>query len=368
MSAPAIRESIPPLPEPSADPRIPLLGTFATLLAVLTYILRQWVLRLGSESPLARETLLQANELASFLRDASALAGLVALGTAIWTLVLPSSRIGGWTRMGLAGLAGIFMPTLALATLVPARRVGLLIVLISAGTGNLIAVGLASSLAVRRAPKERRLAIGFGAATAFLSFLSTSVGIMGQLTVWEQAYRVQHFLQVAGLLCFLGTVFALIACSWPKVRAQAGIALGLGLVIAGVLFAGEKVAENITGERYSSLFYAATHIDLATTVLPRSLYEASLALFLGFGISFGALGTRVFGLALCLWMIAGFSPSTPYTNLWMVLSLVMVSLSFLSSEESENRSDSRREQTAADLDSTRAEIEAALGLDDSHAE
>ncbi|MBW2461598.1 MAG: hypothetical protein JRH11_08115, partial [Deltaproteobacteria bacterium] len=137
----------------------PILGVLAALAAIVDLLLNHGIVR-SLTGILDHPTHLTLSNLGGLPRNLAAVAGFVALAAAL-TQFLSAPRKGRITRgMGLAGFGGIFLPIVAVATILPpeflARRWTYLIVF-AVGAGNVLTILISATGARRPGPLGLRL-------------------------------------------------------------------------------------------------------------------------------------------------------------------------------------------------------------------
>lgn len=327
------------------------------------------LLRLANDPELidiSHQTLLQLKRLGDMTRNLAGIAGLIALFLALMELMQPRPYVPLYQRIGFAGFAGVFLPTILLATLLPAERTTILVVLVAAGAANMLVLALALSALRWKAPWGLRVGMGMTGAAAFFSFISLTILIVGRLTLWEAAYPLGTTLRHIGEAFFLPAVVVLGLDAFPRELrgprrwAAGGIGVCVGALV-GAAFALPTAV--LTPERQSELLYGASHASLFTDSLPY-LYAA------GFG-SAAALctasilsknpSTQQIALGTLLVMSGGYAPSTPVTLLMLVLGVTLLARAVVAKSVIQWRAqtDSELQELSREMDAEMDELERA---------
>lgn len=311
-----------------APPPLALLAALASLLDL--FGTRLWVRVLSNRevSGLTHGVLIDLKRGGDFVRNLAAVAGLIALALALTEMIQPRAHGGLKQRVGIAGFAGIFLPTAFLATVLPAPRTTPVVVLFAAGAANLLAVVLGISSLRWPGPRVRRVALAGVAATAFFAFTSTVILLIGRITLWSAGYPLGVALRRVGeitwLLSLLGFAWAFRPRGLPRAR-WVPAAIGGGAVAIAALAAFVSARRHLEPEAHAQLLYGALHADLLVGV--PWVYAAVVATAAGVGVA-GALAPepsdRQGAAGLLLLLSAGFAPTTPATLLMMVLGVTLV--------------------------------------------
>jgi hypothetical protein len=139
-------------PEPLA--RAPVLAVICALTALLHTLVGRLVLpALGTR---LRPTLVaQIAEAATLLQNLAAVAALVALGAGLVGLLRRAWAAGLFRRLTLAGFAGVFLPSMVLATFLPRPRTTPQLVVFATGAAYVLTVLVGATAAARRPDAPR---------------------------------------------------------------------------------------------------------------------------------------------------------------------------------------------------------------------
>ncbi len=311
-----------------AAPPLAFLAAVASLTDLLGTRLWVRVLTNREVSGLTHGALVELKRGGDFVRNLVGVASLLALALALSEMIQPRAHSGFKQRVGLAGFAGIFLPTVFLATVLPAPRTTPVVVLFAAGAANLLAVFLGVSLLPWSGPRLRRLALACVAATAFFAFTSTVLLLVARITLWSAGYPVGVALRHVGEATWL---LSLLCFAWvfrPRGLTAARrtfVILGGGVAAASSVAVFVSARHSLEPEAYAQLLYGGIHADLF--IGAPWLYAGIVSV--GVGASFAgafapeaSLRQGAAGLALLL--SAGFAPTTPVTLLMMVLGVTLV--------------------------------------------
>ncbi|MEM9068522.1 MAG: hypothetical protein AAGE52_08445 [Myxococcota bacterium] len=349
----------------------PVLAGMATAAGVVDLLwTRLWVRVLSDRqiSGLSIADLVELKRGGDLIRNIVGIAGLVALGVALTQFIQPRPSVPLMQRIGLAGFAGVFLPTVLLAIILPADRTTALVVLFASGAANILAVLLSVASFQRGIALRARFALVSIALTAFFAFASTVILLVGRITLWELGYPLGMLLRQIGEAAYLAALVLLAFSCWPRDRKGAALALPgtFGVIAAASTFGVFVLAYlPLEDETFGGLLYGAMHADLFAESAPLS-YAVVMS------IAFGAAAMGLFSrepavrqgsLGTMLLAAAGFGPTTPLTLLLLVLAVALVARSIVSQVELHAQKASERE-----LKAMREEFDDLLGDDESTAE
>lgn len=306
--------------------RTPLLGMLAAAAAVFDLGINRVAVRtLGGVLP--HDQLIQLSRWGELPRNLAAICGLVALTIALVAFLRTNVHAPVRRRLSIAGFAGIFLPTTALATLLPAERTSLQIVLFATGAANVLAVLLAVTAASRPAPRGIRVGMALVAASALLSFTALVVSLVEPLAHLESGLIAAHWMRNVGEVAYLLVPLAVAVTVFPRGRTLRSRVS----IVVGVLAAGTTAALMWWGysELHSDLtviVYGATRLELLLEALPQA-YVVPIAI--GFGVGCAALTSddathRQAGAAVLLIIAAGYAAKSPGRLLMMVLGTALL--------------------------------------------
>ena len=316
-----------PEPEEASVPMMdaPPLWALAVLtgLADLVYN-RAWLRALPDSTPHA--LLLGYARWGALFRNAAAISGLVAL---LWALVTFFWR-RGWIsvrqRLMLAGFAGIFVPTVLVATLTPAERTTEEVVLFGTGSANVLTVMLGLIALQWRSPPSLRAATALWTSASFLAFGALVMGMVGPEMNWEASYAATRWVRRAGEFIWLLAPLPVAATIVPRKGPRARWALGAASVTAVLVtwaFLEWRAAVPAT---FPTLLYGALRLEFALESVPLG-YAVPLALsaaVVAGGFCSRRAADRQAAGAACLFLLAGYSPRSPGLVLMMVLAMALL--------------------------------------------
>ena len=315
----------PPDPSTPSTDRAPSLALLAALAAVTDLAISRIALRLGDPGgdphvplALARAGLLP--------RNVVAVAGLVALATGVSDLVRRRTFARLHVRFGIAVFAGILLPSLIHATVLPRYRVAPHVVLFGMFAGAVLSL-LVSSGALRARVAWTRPAAFFACGTAFLSLVGMAIASLR--VVWSSGVGgpVSRLARQGSELCWwlAPTTLGLALCFVPSVRMRMREALPFAAtLLGGVALA--IAAEGALHPHYATIVYGAFRVS----ALPEALswvYTGLAGFALASGV--GALVSadacrRQLGAALLLWTAGGHAPRSPVQIIEATLAFVLL--------------------------------------------
>ena len=312
----------------------PPLAGVATLSAFADFAVTRLAVRLAAagESPADHDLLVRLATVGELLRNLAALAGLVALLSIVLDFLRPERPLPLSQRLGVAGFAGVFLPTVLLATVLPVARTTPQVVVFALAAAHLM-VALLGMTAFRHGAR-RALRIGL-IALAFASIAALSAGILQLLApVLGWAFPVSQAFRRAGEVTWLLSLGAL---AWMAVPAQLpvgrrALALGLGTLAGAVPLAlALALRPRDAGSAYEDVLYGATHLELLLGRTP-TLYLTLLAFALAgafAGLFSPAPARRELALGVIAVAAGGYAPSTPSTLLMMVVGAGLITRAYL---------------------------------------
>jgi hypothetical protein len=252
---------------------------------------------------------------------------VVALSAALIAFV----RLPGYApirrRLSLAAFAGIFLPTVTLATMLPREYTSTQLVLFGIGAGNILAV-LAALTALRRpGPVGLRIAIAIAAVSCFVAVLALLLGIVEQFS--DIVALVVLLLRRIGEALWLAVPFAAAATVLPpieRMQRRDGIVLGVSGTAAMATAVVLTVAAIILRDDFGVVFYGSFRLEWLLDLWPQ-LYVVPIAIYVGVAVH-GMLGrdwaTRQIGAGLFLFLCAGHAPRAPVRLLFLVLAVMLL--------------------------------------------
>ncbi len=311
---------------------LPTLAGLALVCAQLDLLGRRLVVRVVGDrdfASLSHDFLVDLGRATHFVRNLAAFAGMIALVSALIGFLHRRAPVPTPQRVGLAGFAGVFVPTIFLSTVLPVERTTPIVVLVACGASAFLAILFALGALRWSGPGLLRAAVGTLALAAFLGFASTVFLVLARLSLWDTGYQLGMWLRRVGEAGWLLTLVGCGLIAWPadrsrRVQVGAGLAVfvlaTLGSFLLGALW------RRASAELYADLIYGATHLELGLQMLPVA-YPSVVAIVLPIGVV-GLISRdtarRFAGAALLFLGAAGFSPTTPLTLLFQSLGVVLV--------------------------------------------
>lgn len=307
----------------------PAMAWLALAAAGVDVFLRRATLRVLTHDEVGgvpHRTLLDLGTAATFAQNLAACAGVMALAAAFWGWIRPRPFVPISMRISLAGFAGVLIPTLLLATLLPAERTTGLVVLFTTGAAHAMTVAMGAGCLRWRAPRTVKVAFGTAAMASFFAFGSTALLVVSAVTLWEQGHPLGMAMRRTGEIAYMVAVplAALSARPWRSRSGLVGLVLG-GILAGAVLLAADVVRRE--PELFTALVYGATHLELTLEALPMFApvwFAFSIAVGLG-AIAIRDAAHRQLGAGSLFLLAAGYSPTTPLTVLLMATGVLSLS-------------------------------------------
>ena len=270
-----------------------------------------------------------------FPRNLAAVAGIAALAWSLFGFLRMAGYAGLARRMTLSSVSGLLLPAFLLAMVMQKERVSILVVLISLGMANALAVLVGASGATYRSG-ALRWCLAFATASGALVLVVLVVASVRSLVEAGLGGPVGFVARHGGELAWHAVP---LCAGWfvlrrapkgsphsmervPSRGAQAAGALAFGLVVA----AGVYGQLELHGHRLSTLIYGA----LRLTLLPESLSWA-YAISAGVAVAVAVIGLASgsplraqVGAAIALWLAAGYAPRAPGQLLDFALAVVLL--------------------------------------------
>lgn len=328
--APSAHDEVarPSMPPPSDDElaRAPLLAYLAAAAAIVDLVVNRWWIRsLDQES--SRDLQFDLQLWGSLPRNLAAIAGVVALAAALITFV----RLPGYApirrRLSLAAFAGIFLPTVTLATMLPREYTSVQLVVFGIGAGNVLAILAALTSLRRPGPVGLRVALAIASVSSLTAMLALLFGLMEGYS--EIVALGVLLLRRACEALWLAIPFVVAVSILPRIeemRARERLALGGGAVAAMFAAAALTSAAIALREDFAIVLYGAFRVEWALDVWPL-VYLVPIGVYAG--VAATALlarspATRQVGAALLLLLCAGQAPRAPGRLLAMVLGVTIL--------------------------------------------
>ncbi len=313
----------------------PPLAGVAALSAFADFAVTRLAVRLAAagESPADHQLLVRLATVGELLRNLAALAGLIALLTMVLDFLRPERPLPLAQRLGVAGFAGVFLPTVLLATVLPVARTTPQVVVFALAAANLMVALLGLTAFRHWAPRPLRIGL---IALAFTSIAAVSAGILQLLApVLGWAFPISQAFRRAGEVTWLVSLGALALMAVPTQLRPSRRALAIGLgAAAGAVPLGLALAlrPQDAGTAYEDVLYGATHLELLLGRTP-TLYLTLLAFALAgafSGLFSPSAGRRALALGVVSVAAGGYAPSTPSTLLMMVVGAGLITRAYLS--------------------------------------
>ncbi|MCA9531247.1 MAG: hypothetical protein KC543_14030 [Myxococcales bacterium] len=309
----------------AAIARLPALGGLAALAVAADVAFNDFLVRsVGSDWP--RESALWLSRAGRFPRYLAAIACLVALIVGLFELTRPGVRLAIFVRATLATFAGFVVAPFAFAIVAPAASLPVPSVLLTATAAYALAILLGLSAMRWRVPPLQRAGNGIATATAICAVVALVALVFGAVGRYPRGLQVHGWAHQAGEVLYLAAPLALGfgARLWSTPRRARYVAATV--LIAALLMAGLLAWARAVGPDADDLWYAALHLDLLLRfgLRPYALiYAVAAALGLLSFIADRAEG-RQYGVAIWLWLAAGFSPTTAVGALAFLLSMTLI--------------------------------------------
>lgn len=309
----------------------PVLTGMAVVAGIAALIANRFIIRaVGDQVP--RGAVAAFTRWGALPRNIAAIAALVALSLALLELLRSRNYVPLMSRIGMAGFAGILLPTLTLATILPQDRITPFIVLFATGAAHVLTVLLGVAALRWRAPGSIRAAVGAITTSAFLAFASIVIALVGQRMSQSWSYSVSGALRHAGEMAWL---FSLVAAA-PTLLPRPGeprfaVSATVAALVAAFVGAAFVAGGGLLGASFADVLYGAFRVDLflpdGTEALGSPLVYA-LPLGIGAGVAAGGLvsgepANRQTSMAVCMLLLAGFAPRSPITLLYLTLGIAL---------------------------------------------
>lgn len=318
---------------------VPPLALLAVAAALVELVLARAVWH-GMTDALDPTVLFEIRRLARFPRNLAAVAGMVAaLVALIAFLRLPGYASIG-RRLAVAAFSGIFLPSVAVAALLPAPMLRRKLVIFGLAAANVLVALIALTATRYRPERLLRVALGLASATSLLTL--TAVGL-GQLAQAQRGFwgslgalmmsspstteRVLLAIRHTGEVCWMAVLItgALVAI-WDRGASKVRARVAAGVAITVALCAALVVLEAAIGHRFRFLLFGSFRLGLLVDDAPL-VYVVPLALGLAGGlvaIVRADPGMRQLGAGMLAWLAAGFAPHTPIQLLYLVLGALLL--------------------------------------------
>ncbi|MBX3250785.1 MAG: hypothetical protein KF901_26635 [Myxococcales bacterium] len=329
--------------------------------ALLDLAGRRWFVRIASAREwvtLSHDDLIALGRASHFIQNLGALFGLITLTSTLTGFLHPAAPVPTPQRVGLAGFAGVFLPTVFLSTILPVERTTPIVVLVACGAASFLAVLFALGALRWSAPPALRLGAIALAFAAFFGFAATVFLTLSRLVLWDVGYALGMTFRQIGEVAWLLSLLAFVLTSWPRQRprsVQLGVLVGCALATAAMLWGLGAMHRRASPQLFSDLAYGASHLDLALESHP-VLYLGAFATLFTFGLAgLGAsVASRRHSAAGLIFLVcAGYAPTTPLTLLFQSLGVAFIARAMV------GEAMQRGQATLQPLHELDAELEAA---------
>jgi hypothetical protein len=311
--------------------RTPPLASLTAAAAVCSLLINRLLIpSLGKESEY--ELVFDLIRAGHFAANLTAVAGLFAILTVIFNLVRTPEQASVRRRLAIACFAGIFIPTIALATFFPREKTSVHIVLLGIGAANVLIVIITMNAArLTKSSLARAVAVGF--ATMALFTLASQVYHL--LTIHQLNAIHVKIVNVLKTVGEIGYVVALLSAAFfifPRgtdLREQfARIAT---VVVFGASVFGFHIVQSALGSDFILLLYHAQRVSGLIDTLP---FAYAFPISIGFAASIGALVAKdksrfQAAIGVILLISAGFAPYSPERLLTQTLAAVLIARSII---------------------------------------
>jgi hypothetical protein len=248
--------------------RTPALGAIAAVAALGDLVFQRFVLRsLGEVVP--HSTLVEIARWAPLARNVAAICGTVALAISLFGFVREPrvARVGH--RLGLAAFAGVFMPTVVLATVLPADRTTPQVVLFASAAACVLGVLVAMTALRRPAPRGLRAGLMLVAFSAFAALLTLVLALALPPSLGEVAVITRQTVMRAGEAAFLLAPVAIGATTvLGELSPRAIVAAAAGVVTTIAATIGLAFVRAAVDGELGVLLYGAQHLEMLSDVAP----------------------------------------------------------------------------------------------------
>jgi len=306
--------------------RLPLLGWLALGAALLDAGTNRLGLRVLAAN-LPHATRVNLERWGGVPRNLAAVAGLVALAAGLLAFVRRRGHVSLPSRIGLAAFSGVLLPTLFLATVLPAARTTPPIVLLATGAADVMAILLAASVLGRPGPACLRLGMASFASAALLGFGAIVLGLASGLFNLSLGYSISGTMAQLGEVAWLTVPICFGAALWPRGRGPAqrlrlAAAAGVAAFTLSIFLWGQVSLRS----HFADIFYGLTHLNLFLESAPM-VYGPILAFGMGvvtLGLLSPLMADRQLGAGLLLVAAAGFTPRAPILLLYLSLGALLL--------------------------------------------
>ncbi len=327
----------------------PLLGMLAVVAALLDLGINRFAIR-ALVGTLPHPALITLSRWGELPRNLAAVSGLVALTMALLSFLRTPTHAPVRRRLSIAGFAGIFLPTTALATLLPADRTSPQIVLFATGAANVLAVLLGVTAARRAAPVGIRAGVAVMAVSALSAFTALVVVLFEPLSQSRIGVLVALTLKGIGEVGFMLTPLLVGVSVFPRGRTtRSRVALAVGvLAFAATAALGWWGMAELRAD-FAIVLYGAARVELWLEAAP-AVYVLLFAAAVGIGAGALASGDAIHrqaGAGVLLLVASGYAARSPGRLLMTVLAVALLSRACLALGEAvaaARRAERRRDE------------------------
>ncbi|MFI5308617.1 MAG: hypothetical protein ACHQ53_14755 [Polyangiales bacterium] len=283
-----------------------------------------------------RELLDTLDHVGRFATNLTAISGLIALGFGLLAFVRYSTMLELRHRLLIGAFAGIFLPTIAIATLLERHTTTAQSVLFALAAAHVLGA-IVSVSAARVAPSRLPRTVAL-CATAMATFvlLAQLLQVMTQAHYATWQAQTQRVLQSSGEVCYLLLLAGMAPLLLPvKADTRSRLARLAGFFVLPIFLGGLYMAENILDNDYTVLLYHAQRVTLFIDSWPR-LYAVPLGLALAscFSAVLADDPVRKQGAAgVLLLLSSGYAPHAPGRLLTSALALILIARALMARAE-----------------------------------
>ncbi|MGD8862243.1 MAG: hypothetical protein PVI30_19680 [Myxococcales bacterium] len=317
--------------------RAPPLAWLAAAAAFTAMLLNQVLVPAMGASE-ERVTALRLDRAGDFATNLGAVAGLIAIVFGLMAFIRHSTLVSLRQRLMLACFSGMFLPTIAVATLFERQRTTTQLVVFALGAAMIL--GTVVNVAAARAARDRvaRAAALLASTMAVLMLISQALELGRRVTLSATALEIHAAIRGVGELCYLVLLGGSVLFVLPrKARGQDRLGRTVAFVLLPALLGGLYAVERALQSDYALLLYHAQRVSLLLDVFPR-LYAVPIALSLSSVVG-AAIGDnamrRQAAAGVLLLLSAGYAPVAPGRLLSLALAMVLLARAAVGTGEHE---------------------------------
>ncbi|MBN1655842.1 MAG: hypothetical protein JXA30_18900 [Deltaproteobacteria bacterium] len=261
-----------------------------------------------------------------FFANLTAVTGLFALTTAIFSLVRGPEHASIWRRLGVACLAGIFLPTVALATFFPREHTTIHIVLFGIGAANTLIVIIAMNGA-RSAVSPLGKILAIALATMALFALAAQVyQLISSHRLYPHHMRIASAFRGVGEFAYVLSLLAAALFAFPRTSSlRDQFARIASVVVFGASVFGFHLTQLALEADFTLLLYHAQRVSVLIDSFPFAYafpIGLGLAAAVGAIISGNSIRTQA-AIGILLLISAGYAPYSPERLLTQTLATML---------------------------------------------